>query len=53
MIKKALLLAGDAKKRADGRWDPLFGSAGTATAVEYCEGAKDFQNTFDIGNCLE
>lgn len=45
-IKKALLLAGDAKKRADGRWDPLFGSAGTATAVEYCEGAKDFQFHF-------
>ena len=41
-IKKALLLVGDAKKRAEGPSDPLFGSAGTATAVEYSEGAKDF-----------
>ena len=38
-IKKALLLAGDAKKRASGSRDPLFGHAGTATAVEYVEGA--------------
>ena len=45
-IKKALLLAGDAKKRADGLLDPLFGCAGTATAVEYCEGVKDFQFHF-------
>lgn len=45
-IKKALLLAGDAKKRADGPLDPLFGCAGTATAIEYCEGAKDFQFHF-------
>lgn len=45
-IKKALLLAGDAKKRADGLLDPLFGCAGTATAVEYCEGANDFQFHF-------
>lgn len=41
-IKKALLLVGDAKKRADVPIDPLFGYAGTATAVEYLEGAKDF-----------
>lgn len=39
-IKKALILCGDAKKRADGPGDPLFGSAGTATAVEFCKGAK-------------
>ena len=37
-IKKALILCGDAKKRADGPSDPLFGSAGTATAVEFSEG---------------
>lgn len=45
-IKKALLLAGDAKKRADGLLDPLFGCAGTATAVEYCEGANDISFHF-------
>lgn len=45
-IKKALLLVGDAKKRADAPMDPLFGHAGTATAVEYCEGAKDVQFHF-------
>lgn len=39
-IKKALLLAGDAKKRAQGPRDPLFGHAGTATAVEFVEGAE-------------
>ena len=37
-VKKALLLAGDAKKRAPGPRDPLFGSAGTATAVEFVDG---------------
>lgn len=36
-IKKALLLTGDAKKRAEGPRDPLFGHAGTATAIEYSE----------------
>lgn len=46
-IKKALLLCGDAKKRAAGPRDPLFGHAGTVTAVEYCEGAKGFQ--FHVG----
>ena len=45
-IKKALLLAGDAKKRADGPRDPLFGHAGTATALEYLEGAKDIHFHF-------
>ena len=40
-LKKALILCGDAKKRfkvGNQLRDPLFGSAGTATAVEYCEG---------------
>ena len=45
-IKKALLLAGDAKKRAILKRDPLFGDAGTATAIEYVEGAKGFQFHF-------
>lgn len=46
-IKKALLLCGDAKKRyAGGKRDPLFGSAGTATAIEYAEGAGGFQFHF-------
>lgn len=40
-IKKALLLVGDAKKRADVPIDPLFGYAGTATAIEYSQGNKD------------
>ena len=45
-IKKALLLAGDAKKRSKMKRDPLFGDAGTATAIEYVEGAKGFQFHF-------
>lgn len=45
-IKKALLLAGDAKKRAKGPRDPLFGHAGTATAVEFKEGAEGFKFHF-------
>ena len=45
-IKKALLLAGDAKNLADGPSENLFGHAGTATAVEYCLGSKDFQFHF-------
>ena len=46
-IKKALLLVGDAKKRfVGGKKDPLFGSAGTATAIEYREGANGFQFHF-------
>ena len=46
MIKKALLMAGDAKKRAEGPRDPLFGHAGTVTALEYCEGAEGFKFHF-------
>ena len=45
-VKKALLLAGDAKKRSIMKRDPLFGDAGTATAIEYVEGAKGFQFHF-------
>lgn len=48
-VKKALILCGDAKKRfrVDNLLrDPLFGSAGTATAVEYCEGAGNIQFHF-------
>ena len=45
-IKKALLLVGDAKKRAVGPRDPLFGHCGTATALEYIEGSKGFQFHF-------
>ncbi len=46
-IRKALLLAGDAKKRSTMKRDPLFGDAGTVTAIEYVEGAKGFQ--FHLG----
>ena len=45
-IKKALLLAGDAKKRSKMKRDPLFGDAGTATAIEYAEGATGFKFHF-------
>ncbi len=45
-IKKALLLVGDAKKRAPGPFDPLFGFAGTVTAVEYKENAGNIQFHF-------
>ena len=45
-IKKALLLAGDAKKRSKMKRDPLFGDAGTATAIEYVEGATGFKFHF-------
>lgn len=45
-IKKALLLAGDAKKRAVENRNPLFGDAGTATAIEYMAGAMGFKFHF-------
>lgn len=45
-IKKALLLAGDAKKRSKMKRDPLFGDAGTATAIEYVEGEVGFKFHF-------
>lgn len=41
-IRKALLLVGDAKSRAKQALDPLFGGAGTATALEYTEDSGDF-----------
>lgn len=44
-IKKALLLAGDAKLRYYDP-DPLFGHAGTATAIEYFEDAEGFKFHF-------
>jgi len=48
-VKKALILCGDAKKRfrIDNLLrDPLFGSAGTATAVEFCEGVDSMKFHF-------
>lgn len=44
-IRKALLLCGDAKRRVPTN-DPLFGHAGTATALEYQEGAGGFRFHF-------
>lgn len=44
-FKKALLLAGEAKRRV--QYDePLFGYAGTATALEYEDGAEGFKFHF-------
>lgn len=44
-IKKALLLAGEGRRRV--QYDePLFGFAGTATALEYEEGAEGFKFHF-------
>lgn len=48
-VMKALILCGDAKKRfrVDNLLlDPLFGHAGTATAVEYCKDAGSMQFHF-------
>ena len=44
-MKKVLLMAGDAKRHAEAN-DPLFGFAGTVTALEYKEGAKDLSFHF-------
>lgn len=46
MIKKAILIAGDARKQCYEEADQLFGFAGTATALEYKEGAEGFQFHF-------
>ncbi len=49
MIKKGLLLCGDAKDRFKASslfLDPLFGCAGTVTAIEYSEGNKGFDFHF-------
>ena len=40
-MKKMLILAGDAKKRVPTEFDPLFGFAGTVTALEYTGNEKD------------
>ena len=40
-MKRALLLAGDARKRASCELDPLFGFAGTVTAVEFTDNEED------------
>lgn len=46
-FKKVLLLAGDAKRRAPQTLvDPLFGSAGTATALEFDKESKPLQFHF-------
>ncbi len=44
-IKKALLMAGDAKRHVPTN-DPLFGFAGTVTALEYKEGEEGFKFHF-------
>lgn len=46
-IKKAILLAGDARKQAYEEPDQLFGFAGTATALEYKEGSEGL--LFNLG----
>lgn len=46
-IKKALLLAGDGKQWSSAPIGPLFGFAGTATAIEYDENSKDLR--FELG----
>lgn len=46
MIKKGILIAGDARKQCYEEADQLFGFAGTATAIEYQEGAEGFKFHF-------
>ena len=46
MIKKGILIAGDARKQCFEEADQLFGFAGTATAIEYKEGAEGFKFHF-------
>lgn len=46
MLKKCLLISGDARRRVEFD-DPLFGYAATVTALEYCEGATGFK--FHLG----
>ena len=45
-IRKAILIAGDAKSRFHCVVNPLFGHAATATAIEYSEGADGFMFHF-------
>lgn len=46
MIKKCLLISGDARRRVEFD-DPLFGYAATVTALEYVEGEEGFK--FHLG----
>jgi 3-oxoacyl-[acyl-carrier-protein] synthase-3 len=46
MIKKGILIAGDARKQCFEEADQLFGFAATATAIEYQEGAEGFKFNF-------
>lgn len=46
MIKRGILIAGDARKQCFEEADQLFGFASTATAVEYKEGAEGFKFHF-------
>jgi 3-oxoacyl-[acyl-carrier-protein] synthase-3 len=45
-IKKALLMAGDARKQAYEEPDQLFGFAGTVTALEYGDFAESYRFSF-------
>ena len=45
-MKRILLIAGDAKKRAPSPRDPLFGHASTATAIEWSDGADGLKFHF-------
>ena len=45
-MKRIILIAGDAKRRAEQPYDPLFGHAVVATAVEFAEGAVGFRFHF-------
>lgn len=47
-IKRAIVLAGDARKQVPEEHDQLFGYAGTATALEYDE--KALPITIDLGS---
>lgn len=47
-IRRVLLLGGDARKRAQCDFDPLFGFAGTVTALEYSGSDEDVMN-FHMG----
>lgn len=47
-MRRALLLCGDARKRAKCDFDPLFGFAGTVTALEY-SGHEEDEMRFHLG----
>jgi 3-oxoacyl-[acyl-carrier-protein] synthase III len=52
-IKKALLMSGDAKRHVP-TYDPLFGFAGSVTALEYEEGNNGFKFHFGTdGSCYD